>query len=361
MKRNLLRSYLEDPLLSALMTGIRTAGPIHSSMLDITHKYNLQCVGCYYFLEQMNLQKDGSDDVIEEFIQREVERKINMLIITGGEPAYEIDKLRKLAKHFKLTIVTNGAVPIPIGGLENARIAISFWSNEYQNFNLFDNNKRAIFERALMNYQNDTRVGFYYTFDPSLVNNIERDIYRIIKNGNYITFNVYADLSNIGNSCSHESSLADINHMMNQLISRYPARIVSSPYIHEILTKRRTLGTPWGCKLCPSRRHDKSNSADSETKKVNSSFEFRAYNADFKSTKQCNVDITRECNTCAELLAISSWIVRGMKEHLSTYDDFINWLCSTYIVYLQTGFIDWNTGSSLLPALYQKMGISYVL
>jgi hypothetical protein len=361
MKRNLLRGYLEDPLLSSLMTGIRNAGPIRSSMVDLTHRHNLQCLGCYHYPDQRDHQKCISNEMLDEFIQREAGRKTNMLIITGGEPAYEIDRLRRLAKHFKLMIVTNGTIPIPIDGLEQARIAISFRGNEYQHLKLFGHNKKAQFERVLMNYRNDTRTGFYYTFNPTLLNNIERDTHRIIKNGNYIAFNVHAGLSKLGSSYSHENSLSDTCQAINQLIARYPAKIISSPYIHEILTKRRMLGTPWGYKVCPSNRDGQSSSANSKAKRSPSSFEFRAYNADLRSTKQCNSDITEDCDTCADLWLISSWIAGAMREHLSSHHDFFNWLCSTYIVYLQTGFIDWNTGSSLLPALYQKMGISYAL
>lgn len=128
MSRNTLKSYLQDSFLNSLMSDIKHAGGMRSSLIDITHKCNLQCTGCYYFMEDMDQYKRVRDDkAFYAFIEQELSRGTNMLTIVGGEPALEQDRLKILAKNFKLTVVTNGTIPIPVKDLEDIRIAISFW------------------------------------------------------------------------------------------------------------------------------------------------------------------------------------------------------------------------------------------
>lgn len=358
MKRNSLKGYLEDPFLKELMSAIRNAGAMRSSLLDITHKCNLRCTGCYYFIEGMDSHKKENDEkAFLDFVQQEVDRDINMLTIVGGEPAFEIDRLKILAKHFKLTIVTNGTIPIPTDGLENVRIAISFWGDEDQDTLLRGNRKNTIFEQALKNYRNDRRAGFYYTVMPGCAANITKAAQRMVNNGNYITFNFYADLAHLGNKYSHTNSFSVTHSEINQLISRFPDKIVSSPYVHHVIAARSMRGMRWGYKVCPSITYDHPDNAERVMASSGRSPKFRAYNADLKTTRRCCVGKARDCATCVDLWAISGWIVGAMKSHLKTKKDFVDWLCSTYLFYLQTGFIDWNRWSFMLPLIYQKMDV----
>jgi len=358
MKRTLLRSYLDDPFLKVLMAGIKTAGPMHSSLLDITHKCNLRCVGCYYYIEKMDSHKKESDEKkFQSFIQQELDRNINMLTVVGGEPVFEIDRLRALAKHFKLTIVTNGTVPIPVEGLEDVRIAISFWGDENEDILLRGNGKKSIFDQALKNYRNDKRAGFYYTVIPGCVSNIAKATQRMVENGNYITFNFYADLARLGNKYDHTNSFSEANDIINQLIAAFSNRIVSSPYVHNIIATRSMLGKQWGYAVCPSVTYDHPENAERVISDNGYPTKFRAYNADLRTTRRCCVGRARECSTCVDLWAISGWIVGAMKGHLKSKKDFANWLCSTFIFYMQTGFIDWNEWSSMLPFIYQQLDV----
>ena len=56
-----LRKYLEDPFLKEMYDGIRSAAPIRSISVDLTHECNLRCKGCYYFSEGMDqFRTDGA-------------------------------------------------------------------------------------------------------------------------------------------------------------------------------------------------------------------------------------------------------------------------------------------------------------
>jgi hypothetical protein len=339
------------------MAEIKTAGPINSSLLDITHKCNLRCTGCYFYVEKMDQHRKTADnEVFGQFLQKEIERGINMLTIVGGEPSFEIDRLRMLAKHFKLTIVTNGKDRIPTEGLENVRLAISFWGDEDQDMLLRGRGKMDVFDQALQNYRNDKRAGFYYTIIPGFINNIEKVTKRMIDNGNYVTYNYYADLAAQGGRYSHKNSFLSANDVINQLIIKYPESIVSSPYVLDIIARGCMLDKQWGYDVCPSVTYDHPDNTNRLSVGNRYQKQFRAYNADLKTTRRCCIGTQRDCDTCVDLWAISGWIVGAMKAHLRSYDDFVNWLCSTYVFYLQTGFIKLPNRSSLLPEVYRKMG-----
>ena len=65
------KEYLKDPLLGRLYARIRAAGPLRSIVLDLTHKCNLRCKGCYFFAEDMDDSKaPQQEDEIELYLLR---------------------------------------------------------------------------------------------------------------------------------------------------------------------------------------------------------------------------------------------------------------------------------------------------
>lgn len=355
MKGNKLKDYLTDPFLASLLSEIKSAGTIKSSLLDITHKCNLRCTGCYYFEEGMDSHKKvNSEDDFLAFVEQERERGTNMLTIVGGEPALELDRLRILAKHFKLTVVTNGSLPIPRKGLENIRIAISFWGDQQQDTHLRGKGKENIFNTALKHFKNDDRAGFYYTTVPGFVNGIEAATDKMVANGNYVAYNFYADLAHQGGKYSHENGFSLPIEHINRMIKKHPSRIVSSPHINQTISQRHLFGTPWGYAMCPSVTHDHPDNRERMASGKRYPTKFRAYNADLTTTRRCCVGSARDCDTCTDLWATYGWIIGSMKAHLKSKQDFSNWLMTTYIFYMQTGFIDWNKNAVKLPEMYQR-------
>ena len=62
----------------------------------------------------------------------------------------------------------------------------------------------------------------------------------------------------------------------------------------------------------------------------------------------------RDCNTCFDVWAHFSWIMLSMKRHMTTRQDFTNWLTTMYIFYLINRIIDFEEGVQLLPEIHRR-------
>ena len=119
-----LKSYLKDPFLKSLYEEVRDAGPIRSISVDITHKCNLRCTGCYFFSEGMERAgKQGDEEAFDDFITRELDRGTNFVTIVGGEPGLVPNRLRKLHANFRVNVASNG-----LAAGENQGVDIDFFN-----------------------------------------------------------------------------------------------------------------------------------------------------------------------------------------------------------------------------------------
>ena len=82
---------------------------------------------------------------------------------------------------------------------------------------------------------------------------------------------------------------------------------------------------------------------------------FRAYNADFKTTRRCCVGIERSCDSCFDVWNHFSWVMLNMKKHLGSKQEFTNWLTSMYLFYLINRLVDYETGIHLLPEIHKRV------
>lgn len=182
----------------------------------------------------------------------------------------------------------------------------------------------------------------------------------MVQNGNYVAYNFYADLASQGGIYNHKVGFKKPIEQINFMIDLYPNRIVSSPYINSTISSRNLFGVEWGYNVCPSVTYDHpENTLRIENGKQYPS-QFRAYNADLKTTRRCCIGNARDCETCTDLWATYGWIVGSMKDHLRSYKDFSNWLLTTYIFYMQTGFIDLNANSFKLPEIYKRYRLNEI-
>ncbi|HHS96132.1 MAG TPA: radical SAM protein, partial [Phaeodactylibacter sp.] len=125
---NNLRTYLKDPLLHEMYSTIRRVGSIRSISLDITHRCNIRCKGCYYFEESMDKYRSPKEEeAFDAFLQKEKERGTNFITIVGGEPSLELTRIKKIYDNFYTSVATNGLRKIPMEGFENLPIGIAVW------------------------------------------------------------------------------------------------------------------------------------------------------------------------------------------------------------------------------------------
>ena len=66
---------------------------IRSSIYDVTNKCNLRCKGCFFFSSDEHKAAAEEMDTAkwEAFIDKEMDRGVNLAILIGGEPTLYLD------------------------------------------------------------------------------------------------------------------------------------------------------------------------------------------------------------------------------------------------------------------------------
>jgi len=334
-----LRDYLQDPFLKQLYSEIREAGPLRSISVDLTHECNLRCKGCYFFEEGMDSIDIPTEKDFDDFISREKSRGTNFVTIVGGEPSMVIHRIKKIYDNFHTNVATNGLIKIPVDGLENLPIGISIWGKRETDSALRGNGKQDLFGKALDNYRNDSRAFWYYTVAPGYVDEIEEVVSQCIENGNSVLFNYYSDLSKLGGELDHNNGFEKVKQEIDRMIDLYPGKILMTPYFNEVISEGELFGEKWGFNVCTNLSTDFS--GNSERLQNGNAFNphFRAYNADFKSTRRCCTGVERDCDSCYDTWEHFSWIMVSLKKHLGSVEDFANWLTTMYLFYYINGMV----------------------
>ena len=354
---NALREYLKDPFLNHLYTEIRKTGPIRSISLDLTQECNIRCTGCYYFSEGMDVTKTPKDESeFDLFIAKELDRGTNFVTIVGGEPSLRLDRLKKIYDNFKMNVSTNGIIPIPKDGFENMPIGVSVWGDHDTDAILRSNGKQDIFSTALHNYKNDSRAFWYYTVSAGNAHEIEAVVDQCVANGNRVLFNFYSDISNLGGPMDHRKGFRKVQEEIDKTITQYPNFIYLSSYLTKVISTGKLYDQEWGYGVCTTVSTD--NPVNAERLKNGNPFSphFRAYNADLKSTRRCCTGMDRSCDSCLDVWQHFSWVMLNMKKHLSSKQEFTNWLTSMYLFYLINRLVDYETGIHLLPEIHERAG-----
>jgi len=335
-----LKEYLSDPLLSSLYQEIREAGPVRSISVDITKECNLRCKGCYYFEEEMDQVGESGENDFDTFIASEKIRGTNFVTVVGGEPAMALPRLKKLYENFKVNVATNGLIRIPHDGFENMPLGIAVWGDHETDSYLRGNGKRDLFDKALRNYKNDQRAFFYYTVAPGHSAQIKGVVEECIQNGNKVLFNYYSDITERGGDLDFHGGFEEVRNSIDEMIDLYPDHIYTTSYFNKVATLGDLLGEKWGYNVCTNLSVNLEQNAGRLRNGKPYNTHFRAYNADFKTTRRCCTGINRDCDSCFDTWEHFSWIMVNMRKHLGSYTDFTNWLTSMYLFYLINKFVE---------------------
>jgi hypothetical protein len=334
---SIIRTYLQDPFLKKLYDEVRGAGALRSISVDLTNVCNLRCKGCYYFEEGMDAIKVPSEQNFEEFIKKEKARGTNFVTIVGGEPSKVIPRIKKVYDNFNCNVATNGLIRIPYEGLENLPIGISIWGKRETDSDLRSNGKRDLFSEALRNYQEDKRAFWYYTVAPGYADEIEEVVSECINNGNAILFNYYSDLAELGGKLDNKCGFQNVRKEIDRMIELYPDKILLTPYFNKVISEGKLFDETWGYEVCTNLSTNFE--GNRERLKNGNPFNphFRAYNADFATSRRCCTGVDRDCNSCYDTWEHFSWVMVNMKKHLGSQENFANWLCTMYLFYLING------------------------
>lgn len=349
-----LRQYLEDPFLNSLYREIRSAGALRSISVDLTSKCNLRCTGCYYFAEGMDKFSNGQDEAsFDRFIEKELERGTNFVTVVGGEPALFPDRLRKIHRNFKTNVASNGLIRIPREGMETMPIGIAVWGDHETDSRLRGNGSQDFFSQALENYRGDDRAFWYYTVAPGCADEVESVVNQCLNNGNRLLFNYYSDVEKLGGELDYRKGFEEVRAAIDRMSAQFPDQIFTTPYFNKVVTSGRLFGESWGYDVCTNLS---SNAPVNAARLKNGNPfnpHFRAYNADFETTRRCCTGISRDCASCFDTWEHFSWIMINMKKHLGSKEDFSNWLGTMYVFYLVNRLVDYEQGIEKLAEIQQ--------
>jgi len=307
---------------------------LRSISLDLTDECNLRCTGCYYFEEGMDKVADKSSDLdlaFPDLIKKEKERGTNFVTLVGGEPSLRLDRLKIIYDNFKMNVATNGLVRIPYEGFENMPIGVSVWGDHQTDARLRNNGKRDLFSESLKNYKNDKRAFFYYTVSPEKSHEIASVVEQCINNGNRILFNYYSDLS--GRNGFYPNGFEKVRYEIDRMIEIYPHHILTTSYFNKVITSGKLYSQDWGFDVCTNLSTNFKLNFERLENGNPYNLHFRSYNADFETTRRCCTGIDRSCDSCFDAWEHFSWIMINMKMHLTSKQEFTQWLTTMFMFY----------------------------
>jgi hypothetical protein len=303
----------------------------------------------------LDRHKPAREAEFDAFIERERARGTNFVTVVGGEPSLALHRIAKLYATFRMNVATNGLIRIPYEGLENLPIGISVWGDHASDRTLRGGGRTAVFSTALRNYQGDPRAFWYYTVAPGHAHEVERVVEQCVANGNYVLFNFYGDLCGLGGDLDYRLGFAPVRREIERMIARYPGRILLSAYLSEVVSTGRLYGERWGYEACTSISSDHPVNRERIRNGKPYNPHFRAYNADWVSTRRCCTGDDRDCDSCFDVWEHFSWVMLNLRRHLGSQQEFTNWLTTTFLFYLINRLVNFEEDIQWLPEIHRRV------
>jgi len=169
-----------------------------------------------------------------------------------------------------------------------------------------------------------------------------------------VLFNFYGDVGRLGGELAgaFEPALKRID----QAIARYPERVLLTGYLAGVVAGGRLYDEAWGHAVCTSVSVDHPANVERLGNGKPFNPHFRAYNADFETTRRCCTGVQRDCASCFDVWEHYSWVMLNLRKHLDSVQQFTNWLTSTYLFYYVNRLVDVAAGRRRLPELQRRSG-----
>ena len=294
---------------------------IRSSIYDVTNRCNLRCKGCFFFssdehtaaVEQMDIRQ------WEAFIDKEMERGVNLAILIGGEPTLCLDRLEAFYKRLPSFCATNGLIKVPRDRFPDMMVGISLWGDEEDEKVLRGKDTFSISSR---NYAGDPYTYYLYTITPKQIGKTERIIKKIREVGLKVHMQLLSNDEGVNGFYWQPEELIAIRAEMDDMLDKYPDTVISSKYYHEIITTGKMLDRDFGWMECPSVTAplDK---RDPQPKRLTN---FIRWASDLKTMHRCCTSETRDCSTCKDGAAHMSWVMVNKRAHMRSTKDLQNWI-----------------------------------
>ena len=294
---------------------------IRSSIYDVTNKCNLRCKGCFFYssdehkaaAEEMDLAK------WEAFVDKEMDRGVNLAILIGGEPTLYLDRVEAFYKRLPTFCATNGLIKIPRSRFPDMMLGISLWGDEADEKIL---RGKDTFSISSKNYAGDPNVYYLYTLTPKQIGKIERIIRKIRNAGLKVHLQLLSNDEGVDGFSWQPEQLENLRAEMDEMLDRYPQTVISSKYYHEIITTGKMLGRSFGWNECPSVTQPL-DTRDPQPKRL---IEFIRWASDLNTMHRCCTSETRDCSSCKDGAAHMSWVMVNKRAHIRTAKDLQNWI-----------------------------------
>lgn len=294
---------------------------IRSSIYDVTNRCNLRCKGCFFFSsgeheaapEEMDLHR------WETFIDKEMERGVNLAILIGGEPTLCLDRVEAFYKRLPTFCATNGLIKVPRDRFPDMMIGISLWGDEAAEKVLRGKDTFAVSSR---HYAGDPHVYYLYTITPRQIGQTERIIRKIRDVGLKVHMQLLSNDEGVDGFSWQPEELSAIRQEMDAMLDAYPDTVISSKYYHEIITTGRMLGRPFGWLECPSVTQP----LDHRNPQPRHLTNFIRWASDLQTMHRCCTSETRDCTTCKDGAAHMSWVMVNKRAHMRSTKDLQNWI-----------------------------------
>jgi organic radical activating enzyme len=294
---------------------------IRSSIYDVTNRCNLRCKGCFFFSSDEHKVAAEEMDLAnwEAFIDKEVDRGVNLAILIGGEPTLCLDRVEAFYKRVATFCATNGLIKLPRDRFPDLMVGISLWGDEHDEKTL---RGKDAFSISSKNYAGDPNAYYLYTLTPKQIGKTERVIQKIADAGLKVHLQLLSNDEEVDGFSWTPEELVEIRAEMDAMLDAFPKTVISSKYYHEVICTGRMQGRPFGWEECPSVTYTKDTRAPQPRRLTN----FVRWASDLTTTHRCCTSETRDCRTCKDGAAHMSWVMVNKRAHMNKAKDLQNWI-----------------------------------
>jgi MoaA/NifB/PqqE/SkfB family radical SAM enzyme len=294
---------------------------IRSSIYDVTDRCNLRCKGCFFFSsnEHKAASEEKEVDRWHAFVDKEMERGVNLAILIGGEPTLRLDRVEAFYKRLPTFCATNGLIKVPRDRFPDMMVGISLWGDAEDEKVL---RGKDTFKISSANYEGDPYTYYLYTITPKQLGKTEQIIRKIQDVGLKVHMQLLSNDEGMDGFSWKPEELVAIREEMDEMLDKYPRTLISSKYYHQVITSGRMLDLEFGWMQCPS----VTESIDNREPRPKRLTNFIRWASDLETMHRCCTSETRDCSTCKDGAAHMSWVMVNKRAHLKTSKDLQNWI-----------------------------------
>jgi len=294
---------------------------IRSSIYDVTNRCNLRCRGCFFFSSGEHEVASEENDIEKwyGFVEKEMERGVNLAILIGGEPTLCLDRVEAFYKKLPTFCATNGLIKVDRNRFPDMMVGLSLWGDAEDEKIL---RGKDTFKISSANYEGDPHAYYLYTITPKQLGKTEKIICKIRDVGLKVHIQLLSNDEDVDGFSWQPEELVTVREEMDDMLDKYPETMISSRYYHEIITTGKMLGRTFGWMECPSVTEP----IDKREPRPKRLTNFIRWSSDLQKMHRCCTSETRDCSTCKDGAAHMSWVMVNKRAHIKTPKDLQNWI-----------------------------------